>query len=132
DVINLELRLKELPKINNVTLEGLGKNKTKELLKEMRLDEQGRQGKTITNNLLKNIENHIKHKYQEDGYYRTKVDVELAETDDDNKRDMTIRFDKGKKVRVSSINFTGNEQLSDKKLRKSMKNTKQKSPLNPV
>src|SRR5690606_38826143 len=98
DVINLELRLKELPKINNVTLEGLGKNKTKELLKEMRLDEQGRQGKTITNNLLKNIENHIKHKYQEDGYYRTKVDVELAETDDDNKRDMTIRFDKGKKV----------------------------------
>lgn len=132
DVINLELRLTKLPSINNVTLLGLGKNKTKELLKEMHLDEERRQGKTITNNLLKNIENHIKHKYREDGFYRTTVDVQVTETDDADKRDMTIRFDKGKKVRVSSINFTGNEQLSDKKLRKSMKNTKKKSPLNPI
>lgn len=132
DVINLELRLKELPKINNVTLEGLGKNKTKELLKEMKLDEERRQGKTITNNLLKNIENHIKHKYQENGFYQTKVDIDISETADEGKRDLTIRFDKGKKVRISAINFTGNEQLSDRKLRKSMKKTKQKSPLNPV
>ena len=55
DVINLELHLVELPKINNVTLEGLGKNKTKELLAEMKLDETRRQGKPITKNLLTNM-----------------------------------------------------------------------------
>ena len=132
DVLNLELHLVELPKINNVTLEGLGKNKTKELLAEMKLDETRRQGKPITKNLLRNIENHIKHKYQEDGFYQTTVDIELTETADEDKRDMTITFDKGKKVRISEINFTGNEQLSDGKLRRNMKKTKQKSFLNPI
>src|SRR5690554_579989 len=132
DVINLELHLVELPKINNVTLEGLGKNKTKELLAEMKLDETRRQGKPITKNLLTNIENHIKHKYQEEGFYQTTVDIELTETADEDKRDMTITFDKGKKVRISEINFTGNEQLSDGKLRRNMKKTKQKSLLNPI
>lgn len=132
DVLNLELHLVELPKINNVTLEGLGKNKTKELLAEMKLDETRRQGKPITKNLLTNIENHIKHKYQEEGFYQTTVDIELTETADEDKRDMTITFDKGKKVRISEINFTGNEQLSDGKLRRNMKKTKQKSFLNPI
>ncbi len=132
NVINLELYLKELPKINNVTLEGLSKNKTAELLKEMKLDEQGRQGKTITQNLIQNIKNHITYKYRENGFYQTKVDVKLSETADADKRDMTISFDKGKKVRISEINFSGNEQISDRKLRKTMKKTKEKNFLNPV
>src|SRR5690554_3577458 len=125
DVINLELHLVELPKINNVTLEGLGKNKTKELLAEMKLDETRRQGKPITKNLLTNIENHIKHKYQEEGFYQTTVDVALTETADEDQRDITITADKGKKARISEINFSVNEQLSDGKLRQNIKKPKQ-------
>src|SRR5690606_26504511 len=46
--------------------------------------------------------------------------------------DLLISIDKGSKVRISKINFEGNSQLTDTKLRKAMKKTKQKSPLNPM
>ena len=35
--------------------------------------------------------------------------------------DMVIFIDKGEKVKISAINFVGNEQLVDKKLKKSFK-----------
>jgi len=38
-----------------------------------------------------------------------------------------VSIDKGNKVKIKSIKFNGNDKLSDKKLRKAMKNTKQKS-----
>ena len=41
--------------------------------------------------------------------------------------DMVVNIDKGKKVKAKEINFIGNEVIKDKKLRKAMKNTKQKS-----
>ena len=42
---------------------------------------------------------------------------------------MVLNVDRGEKVKVSSINFEGNTVFSDKKLRKTMKNTKQKNPI---
>ena len=39
---------------------------------------------------------------------------------------MVVNVNKGDKVKIRSISFEGNEQLSDKKLRKALKNTKQK------
>src|SRR5690606_28708161 len=42
---------------------------------------------------------------------------------------MLVRVDKGEKVKVKNINISGNRVLSDAKLRKAMKNTKQKNPI---
>ena len=42
---------------------------------------------------------------------------------------MVLNIDKGEKVKIKNINFNGNEKLSDKKLRKAMKNTKRKNPI---
>ena len=41
--------------------------------------------------------------------------------------DMRIRIDKGQKVKIKKIAFYGNEKMSSKRLRKAMKNTKQKN-----
>jgi outer membrane protein insertion porin family len=41
---------------------------------------------------------------------------------------MIVSIDKGEKVRIDKISFDGNEKLSEKKLKKAMKNTKQKNP----
>ena len=41
-----------------------------------------------------------------------------------------IKLDKGERVRVNSINFYGNDVLSDDKLRKAMKETKQIKHMN--
>ena len=43
---------------------------------------------------------------------------------------MQIRIDKGEKVKIKKIIFSGNEKISSKRLRKAMKNTKQKNLVN--
>ena len=40
---------------------------------------------------------------------------------------MLVYIDKGQKVKIDKIIFNGNDKLSDKKLRKAMKNTKKKN-----
>ena len=61
----------------------------------------------------------------------TKVNVITSEVKNDSikkKRvNILVSIDKGNKVKIKSIKFNGNDKLSDKKLRKAMKNTKQKS-----
>lgn len=42
---------------------------------------------------------------------------------------MLVRVDKGDKVKISSIDFEGNKQFTDSKLRSAMKDTKQKNVL---
>lgn len=130
NVLNLELNLNELPRVNTVTLKGPKKAKREEILKELKMDEKSPK-KIINENLLTTTKNYIANKYRKDGYYNTQVNIEVLPTGDKKTRDLVISFDKGKKVRISEINFEGNTQFTDAKLRKAMKNTKQKSPLNP-
>lgn len=130
NVLNLELNLNELPRINTVTLKGPKKAKREEILKELKMDEKSPK-KIINENLLTTTKNYIASKYKKDGYYNTQVDIEVLPTGDKKTRDLVISFDKGKKVRISEINFEGNTQFTDAKLRKAMKGTKVKSPMNP-
>ena len=41
---------------------------------------------------------------------------------------MVINVDKGKKIKVSSIDIEGNEEMKDSKLKRAMSNTKVKFP----
>ena len=42
---------------------------------------------------------------------------------------MLVSIDKGDKIKISKIDFVGNDKISDKALRKAMKDTKQKNPI---
>ena len=44
-----------------------------------------------------------------------------------NQVNMLIFIDKGNKIKINSIDFTGNTMYTDAQLRKRMKNTKQKN-----
>lgn len=126
DKADLELYIVELPKLNTVTIEGIKKRKKKDILKENDLDP----GTKITNNLLTTTKNKIKNKYKEEGYLNTQVVItqtpQVDSTGQEIGKDMTIKIDKGERVKVSDIDFEGNEKFSDGKLRRAMKNTKQK------
>ncbi len=128
NVINLELNLKELPRLNEIQITGLKKTKKETLLKELSI----KPNRIINENLITTTKNYIANKYRKEGYYKTKVNIDVVPVEGKETKNMIISFDKGKKVRISSINFSGNKQFSNAKLRKAMKNTKQKSPLNPL
>ncbi len=131
NTLNLILHINELPKINKVTLNGLSKSKTQEMLKNMKLTDKDPK-KVITQDFINNTKYYLSNKYKKDGYFNSKTDIKIVENNDPKTRDLIINFDKGKKVRISSITFEGNKKIGNKKLLGAMKNTKIKNPLNPL
>lgn len=126
DSIYLELSLNELPKLNEVKINGIKKNKTEGLIKDNSLTK----GKIVNENLITTTKNYIENKYKKDGFYNTKVNIVVTpDTTSGNEVKMLVNIDKGEKVKVKTITFEGNEKFSDKKLRKAMSNTKIKNPI---
>ncbi len=125
DSIYLELNINELPKLDKVKITGVKKGKIEELIKDNDL----KKGKVVNENLITTTKNYIQNKYKKDGFYNTKVAISTILDSTETNVDMMVRIDKGDKVKINKINFEGNEQFSDKKLRKAFKNTKQQNPI---
>ena len=126
DSIYLDLDIKELPKLGEVKFVGIKKNKTEALIKDNGLTKS----KVVNENLITTTKNYIENKYKKDGYFNTKVNINtIKDTSTVNQVNMVINIDKGDKVKINEIDFVGNVKISDKALRKAMKDTKQKNPL---
>ena len=126
DSIWLDLNISELPKLSEVKINGVKKSKVEGLIKDNSLTK----GKIVNENLITTTKNYIENKYKKDGYFNTKVFIKTeADTTDGNNVRMLVNIDKGDKLKISKITFEGNEQLTDKGLRKAMKNTKQINPI---
>ena len=126
DSIWLELAISELPKLSEVKIQGVKKSKVEALIKENSLTK----GKIVNENLITTTKNYIENKYKKDGYFNTKVFIKTeADTTDGNEVKVLVNIDKGDKLKISKIDFDGNEKFSDKKLRSAMKNTKKQNPI---
>lgn len=129
DEVDLELYIVELPKMHEVTITGKGIRKAKK--KEIIKDNDLKPGAKITKNLVTTTKNYITNKYKKDGFYNTDVTISttpfLDSTGVEISKNLTIAVDKGKRVKVKKINFNGNEQFTNGKLRRSMKKTKRKN-----
>jgi outer membrane protein insertion porin family len=127
--VDLELYIVELPKLNEVTIEGVRKGKRKEIIKDNEL----RKGTKITKNLITTTKNNIVNKYKDQGFYNTTVAFSQTPFVDTLGtligQNLKIVVNKGERVKVKAIKFEGNEEISGKKLRRFMKNTKKKNPV---
>ncbi|SNR29236.1 Beta-barrel assembly machine subunit BamA [Maribacter sedimenticola] len=119
----LELNIIERPTLTNVTFYGVKKGKIEGLIKDTDL----KKGKKITESLISNSKNYITNKYKKQGYLNAQVNIATAkDTSETNAQSMVVNVKKGDKVKIREIVFEGNEELKDKKLRKALKNTKEK------
>jgi outer membrane protein insertion porin family len=128
DQAYLEIRLADLPALNELKIVGVKKSKKEALIKENKLQE----GVKVTENLITTTKNYIQNKNRKAGFLNTKVNINTIPVTDSLKTarvNMVLTVDRGEKVKVAKINFEGNSVLSDKKLKKAMKNTKQKNPI---
>ncbi|WP_082422497.1 BamA/OMP85 family outer membrane protein [Aquimarina longa] len=128
DVANLEINIQEVHELNEVRIQGVKKRKAEGLIKDNGLNK----GTKVTENLITTTRNFISNKYKKDGYLNTKVTINtiaVKDTVTSNKVNMVVLIDRGNRVKIDNINIEGNEQLSDAKVRKAMKNTKRKKPL---
>ncbi|MFD2099315.1 outer membrane protein assembly factor BamA [Flagellimonas iocasae] len=123
DKIFLELNITERPTLANVTVYGVKKRKVEDIINDTDL----KKGKKITESLIANTKNFLQNKYKKQGYLNAKVNIATSpDTSATNTENMVINVNKGDKVKIRSIAFEGNEMLSNKRLRKALKNTKKK------
>jgi outer membrane protein insertion porin family len=126
DSLFLELNINELPKLSEVKFAGIKKKKSEEFIKDNGLTK----GKIVNENLITTTKNYIENKYKKDGFYNSKVTIRtVPDTTSGNEVKMFVNVFKGNKIKVKDIAFSGNEKFSDSKLRKAMKNTKEKNPI---
>ncbi|MBT8274035.1 MAG: BamA/TamA family outer membrane protein [Bacteroidia bacterium] len=128
NIVYLEIELIDLPELKEATVLGIKKKKVSEIIKENNLQP----GVKVTENLITTTKNFLENKYRKKGNLNAKVTItttEVVDTLQKNRVDMVVNIDKGNKIKVKRINFIGSEKIKAKKLRKSMKNTKQKNPI---
>lgn len=126
--VYLEVALNDLPELKEIKIVGVKKGKISEIIKENNLVK----GVKVTENLITTTKNYLENKYRKLGFLNAKTTVTTSKVVDSVKKsrvDMLVRIDRGQKIKVKSIAFEGTEKLSPKKLRKAMKNTKQKNIL---
>ncbi len=131
NAIYLEIEVQELASLNEVSVVGVKKSKREEVIKENKLTK----GVKVTENLLTTTKNYLETKYAKDGYINSKVHLNpISKKDSTGKEtiNLVVNIDRGKKVKVSSIDFTGNESFKASKLRGKMKNTKERGLKNPL
>ncbi len=123
EVVYLEIEVSELDKVGSVTFKGIKKSKIQDLEKEIEFQN----GSMLTENLITTTENFIENKYREKGFLKAKATISTkADTTKPNTKDALVLIDKGSRIKIKNITFHGNQALTDKKLRKQLKKTKQK------
>ena len=124
DTAFLEIKLADLPQLNELKINGVKKGKKESIIEENKLNK----GVKVTENLITTTKNFLETKYKKDGFLNSKVHINTIEVTGDSiqtaRVNMVLNIDKGEKVKIKNIVFTGNEVLSDKRLRKAMKSTK--------
>ncbi|MGY5352286.1 outer membrane protein assembly factor BamA [Wenyingzhuangia sp. IMCC45533] len=123
NAIYLEIAIKELPQLNKITFLGVSKSKAKKFREDTGLSK----GKMLTENLITSTKNYIEQFYIDKGYLKASVKITTqVNATNANQKDAIVRIDKGDLVKIKQIVITGNQQLSDKDVRKALKDTKRK------
>ncbi|MCC6720816.1 MAG: outer membrane protein assembly factor BamA [Bacteroidia bacterium] len=123
NIIDLEIYLKERPRLSKYSIRGLRKSETKNVKDEIGFESD----QIITDNLINKTSNQVKNYFYKKGFFNTKV---FITTEDDKQKTgrkiMRIYVDKGKRVKLYNINVIGNEKVSDRKLISVIKKPKPK------
>ena len=108
----LIIDVKELPIIQEIVINGIKANKTKEELKDgMNLKEKNPFNETLVQNDLDNISNIFKNS----GYYFVSVNVSV-EKNKNNTVNLIFDIDRGDQATIKKIKFIGDKKYKDRKL----------------
>ncbi len=126
DNVELEVFLKQRPRVSEWNFAGVPQGKQKDLLEQLKL----KKGTELSDYVIDKNKKLIKEHFAEKGFLDT--GVELKVENDTAIRDavkVTFVIDKKEKVKIGKIDFEGNDNFPDKRLRRTFKKTHQRSVL---
>ena len=124
DKIFFEIELRSRPKMTMFQINGVKKSDKDKLKEEMKIVS----GDVVTENMLTTSRNRIRAFYLEKGYTNVQVatrleDDTLLSKNDDHRVNVIFDVKPGKRVKIDSLIFEGNKEISTNKLLQQMKNT---------
>ena len=122
--IFFNLNLTERPRLSKFSFSGIKKSEADDLREKIKLIK----GKVVTEHLLITIENKVNEYFTDKGYLNTQVEV-ISKNDSTTKNSivLAIKVDKKEKIKINQINITGNTAFKEGKIRRLLKDTKEKS-----
>ncbi len=125
DIIFLEIRLQERPRLSRFSYKGAKKSIHDDL--NSIVNKYLLKGGIVTENVKTNAANGIKTYFAEKGYLDAKVDVEeVIEENMKNAVRLVFDIERNNRIKIKDIVFEGNKSILSKKLRKQMKETRRK------
>ena len=120
--IGIEINVSERPRLSKFIFKGTRKADNEELGKKTGLVK----GRVVTENTKISAVQAIQKYYTEKGFQSAEVEVEeIPDATKTNTVTVVFNVDRGPKVRINEVTFYGNENVSDIKLKKQMKGTKE-------
>ncbi len=124
DLIFLEIFLRERPTLSRYSIRGVKKSRHEEITEI--IDRIANKGSIVTDDVKNLCILKIKELFRNKGFLDTEVDIEEILEETENTVRLVFNIEKNEKVKIANIEFTGNSEVRDGKLRKQLKNTKRK------
>ena len=119
----LTIKLKERPRMSRYKFSGVTKSEADQIRDDLDLFS----GKIITEALKMNVKNISRNYFIEKGFLKAKSTITTqSDTLVNNSKILKIDIDKGSKVKINEVIIDGNYSLSDEKIKRLMKETKEK------
>ncbi|PST82257.1 outer membrane protein assembly factor BamA [Pedobacter yulinensis] len=123
DSVFFDIAVVERPRLSSIELKGLRKSERTAISEKL-----NESGKIINDNLYNTTRRTITNYLLEKGFFFTKVEFKTRkDSAQDNSQILEAWVDKGNRVKVHEIVFTGNKDFSSAKLKKYLKKTKQQA-----
>lgn len=124
DRVSIEIDVTERSRLGNFKFEDAKKTEIEELTKKMNLTKNS----ILSENVRQNINQVIRTYYEDKGFYGVTTNlIESKDPNFPNSTFLTIKINKGQKVKIDEVNFFGNDNVEASKLKKQMKGTKERT-----
>ncbi len=128
NAVFLDFVITERPRLNQYTYKGVGKTEAEDLNKKMPFIK----GKVLTENLKINAEQKIKEYFIDKGFGNMSINtIEKPDSIIKNTVNLIFVINKGVKVKIEDIFFIGNKNITNSKLKRTCKETKERFRLRP-
>lgn len=128
DVIFLEIVVQERPRLSRHSFKGAKKSNHDDLNEEV--NKHLLKGGIITENVKMNAKEAIEDYYIGKGFLDAKVSIdEISDNKKVNSVRLVFNIDRGERIKIQDITFSGNDNAKSRKLRNLLENTRRKKRL---
>jgi outer membrane protein insertion porin family len=116
-----DIFLQERPRMSKLTINGIKKSETQDLMEKLNI----RNGSQVTDDILNTIRRIIRAHYVDKGFLNTNITIrQIPDSIRVNMVQLEADVIKNTKVKIEDVIFTGNKVFPTKKLRRELKKTK--------